>query len=108
MQKISILILGGYGAVGRHLSGLLLKETNVDVVIAGRHKDKADTFAALLNRDFSGGRASARYADASDEKSLATAFRKVDLVILAATSPMRVKQIARAALAAKCDYLDIL
>ena len=38
MQKIRVLILGGYGGAGSSISRLLLQETDCDIVVAGRHK----------------------------------------------------------------------
>jgi saccharopine dehydrogenase-like NADP-dependent oxidoreductase len=38
MQKIRVLILGGYGGAGSSISHLLLQETDCDIVVAGRHK----------------------------------------------------------------------
>lgn len=48
MKKI--LVLGGYGLTGGHLSRLLLEHTNAE--IAGRNPQKAETMAAALNRSF--------------------------------------------------------
>ncbi|MFA6457302.1 MAG: saccharopine dehydrogenase NADP-binding domain-containing protein, partial [Bacteroidota bacterium] len=108
MNKTTILLLGGYGGVGRTLATLLLQETEVLLIIAGRHKEQADAVAAKLNQQFPGTRVSSRYADASKPESLLTAFQEVQLVIVLITVPALVKQIAQAALAAGCDYMDIL
>jgi hypothetical protein len=108
MEQKVILILGGYGGVGRSLSRLILRETDAAVIIAGRRKEKAEEFAQALKEEFSGSRVSARYADASDQKSLADAYQGVDMVLVTATTPQYLKQIAGAALKAGCDYLDIL
>jgi len=108
MEDTTILILGGYGGVGRSLSRLILRETDAAVIIAGRRKEKAEEFAQALRKEFSGNRVSARYADASDQKSLADAYRGVDMVLVTATTPHYLTQIARTALKAGCDYLDIL
>jgi saccharopine dehydrogenase (NAD+, L-lysine-forming) len=42
MKTKTILILGGYGGTGRVVSRLLLKETDVDIIIAGRSINKAE------------------------------------------------------------------
>jgi saccharopine dehydrogenase-like NADP-dependent oxidoreductase len=104
----SILILGGYGGVGRFLARLLLRETQVDLIIAGRRKEKADAFAAVLQREFLHSRVSSLYADASNQESLINAFGGVRLVIVLTTTPDFIKQIGQAALLSGCDYLDIL
>lgn len=108
MKNKTVLILGGYGGVGRALARLLLREIKVDIIIAGRRKDKADEFAAILQKEFPGDRVSARSADASNEASLLEAFREVQLVIVLTTTPTLVKQVGHAALVSGCDYLDIL
>lgn len=108
MEDKAILILGGYGGVGRSLSRLILRETDAAVIIAGRRKEKAEEFAQALTEEFSASRVSARYVDASDQKSLAHACRGVDMVLVTATTPQYLKQIAGAALKAGCDYLDVL
>jgi hypothetical protein len=103
-----LLLLGGYGGVGRTLARVLLQETNAEIIIAGRHKEKADEVAAMLNREFPGDRAIACYADASNQVSLIKTFRDIRLVIVLTTTPDLIKPIGKAALAAGCDYLDIL
>ena len=108
MKSNRVLILGGYGSVGRPLTRLLLQETQVKLIIAGRRKEKADEFAAALNQEFPGNRASSRYADASDQASIIEAFQGVQLVVVLTTTPNLVKQIGHAALISGCDYLDIL
>lgn len=107
-MKKTILILGGYGGVGKSLSRLLLKETNVEVIISGRRKEKAEKIAAQLNKEFPGDRVTSRYADASNQKSLIKAFQDVQLVIVLSNTPDLIKQIGEAAIVSGCDYLDIL
>jgi NAD(P)-dependent dehydrogenase (short-subunit alcohol dehydrogenase family) len=63
MNKKTILILGGYGGVGKSLCNLLLLETDVNLIVAGRSEAKAEEFARILNQKHEGNRASARYAD---------------------------------------------
>ena len=106
-SKKPILILGGYGSMGKSLSYLLLRETTVDIIIAGRQKEKAEEFAVSLNEKFPN-RVTSCYADASNQKSLIKAFQGVQLVIVLTTTPNLIKQIGSAALVAGCDYLDIL
>jgi len=108
MNNKTILILGGYGGVGKSLCRLLLKETHVDLVVAGRRKEKAEEFAGILNTECEGSRVSARYADATDPDSLKDAFQGVDMVVVTTTTPQYVKQIAQVAMAAESDYLDVL
>jgi uncharacterized protein YbjT (DUF2867 family) len=80
MKNKPVLLLGGYGRVGRSLARLLLKETGAEVIIAGRQKEKADELASSLRQEFPGKRVFSRYADASDRESLLKAFQGVQLI----------------------------
>ena len=108
MGGVSILLLGGYGAVGKVLARLILQETQVDLIIAGRRLARAQDFVHQLQQEFPPHRVTARYADAADRDSLLTAFQQVHLVIVLTTTPHLIAQIGQAALTAGCDYVDIL
>lgn len=107
MNSKTFLILGGYGHTGRPLARLLLQETDVRIVLAGRSRQKAQASAAECNRDFPGERAAGSMADASDPASLEGAFQGIDLVIVASSTARYAGEVASAALAAGIDYLDI-
>ena len=98
MKKNTVLILGGYGVVGRAMSRLLLKETQANVIIAGRRKERADEFAAALRQEIPGNRVDSRRADATNQASLIEAFRGVRLVVVLTTTPNFIRQIGQAAL----------
>jgi len=106
MQKIRVLILGGYGGAGRSISRLLLQETDCDIVVAGRHKAKALDLSERLNAEFPG-RALGVFADASQSESLKLALQGVNLIISASTSLDYVEVVAKASLQENIDYLDI-
>jgi len=108
MNSNTVLILGGYGGIGRPLARLLLEETPVDLVIAGRNAKRAEEVAVGLRRDFPGRAVTSRYADASNQESLLDAFQGVRFVVVTTTTPALVKQIASAALACGSDYLDTM
>ncbi|MCX6153648.1 MAG: saccharopine dehydrogenase NADP-binding domain-containing protein [Candidatus Kapabacteria bacterium] len=108
MNNKKILILGGYGAVGRRLARLILNELDANIVIAGRREDKAEEFAVMLNKEFPGKRVNYCFADASDLSSLNNAFAAVQLVLVSTTTPEYINIIAQAALESGCDYMDIL
>jgi len=108
MDTKRILLLGGYGAVGRTFAKLLLQETLAEIIIAGRREDKAKSFAESLAKEFPDRNISSRFADASVYSSLVKAFQNIDLVVVLTTTPPLIKQIGKAALEANCDYLDIL
>jgi saccharopine dehydrogenase-like NADP-dependent oxidoreductase len=105
--NMTILVLGGYGGTGRVFCRYFLKETGVQVIVAGRRLDQAEELARTLGKEFSPERVSARFADASDVESLRKAFHNIDLVLVAATTTQWARQIAETAIESGIDYLDI-
>ncbi|PPD57290.1 saccharopine dehydrogenase family protein [Dehalogenimonas etheniformans] len=104
---MKILILGGYGMTGRLLARYLLEQTECEVVIAGRHLDKALSYAQELNSKFEGNRASAGRIDASSKNDLVEGLRGVDMLVAAAPTTNYAEVVIRAAIESKVDYLDI-
>jgi saccharopine dehydrogenase (NAD+, L-lysine-forming) len=102
-----ILILGGYGQTGRPLAYHLLQESPLELIIAGRDLAKAETFAGQLNATFSSGRVCAMRVDAASAESLRAALHGVDLLVVAAPTTRYAETVARAALEAGVDYLDV-
>ena len=102
-----LLILGGYGHTGRLIARLLLAETQLDLVLAGRHVDRAQALAAELNRAFAGERVRACWADAAEHDSLLRQFMAVDFVVVASSTATYATTVAQAALTAGIDYLDV-
>jgi saccharopine dehydrogenase (NAD+, L-lysine-forming) len=107
MNHKTILILGGYGNTGRPLARLLLQESDVHLVLAGRNLEKARVHAEELNHAFEGNRVRGSYADASDLLSLRRALEGIDFVVVASSTSQFTRQVATAALEARIDYLDI-
>lgn len=89
--------MGGYGGAGKSIACLLPKETDLDLIIAGRHTDLAQNFSNNLNREF-GDRTIGAYVDASNPASLSSAFRDVDMVIAASTTTQYVESTAKSAI----------
>ena len=86
----------------------LLEATDADVVVAGPSAAKAEALATVLNREHRGRRASPVVADASDARQLAGVFADAGFVVDATPSIMtQVQTIAKAAIAAQVDCLDI-
>ncbi len=102
-----ILILGGYGQTGKPLACHLLQESTAEVVLGGRNLEKALALAGQLNARYPGERASAVRVDAADAESLRAALRGVDLLVAAAPTTRHAETVARAALEAGADYLDV-
>jgi NAD(P)-dependent dehydrogenase (short-subunit alcohol dehydrogenase family) len=107
-RKKQILVLGGYGGVGRVLSKDLLKFTDSDITIAGRNQGKAIKLATILANDYPDRIIRSAYADVSHKGSLISAFKGNDLIIVTTTTPDMIDQIAEAAIEAGSDMIDIL
>ncbi len=107
MKNRKLLILGGYGNTGRPLGRLLLGETAVDLVLAGRNLAKAEATAADLNAQFGGQRVTGIFVDAAEPSSLRQAFAGVDMVVVASSTVEYAGNVATAALEAQIDYLDV-
>jgi hypothetical protein len=88
-----VLILGGYGAVGREVAAALVDDT--EVVVAGRH---ADTVPSVPG-------AAMRRVDGADPASVVEALDGVDVVVMCAE--VANVQIARLTLERGIDYLDV-
>ncbi len=99
----TIFILGGYGATGRPLTKHLLAETRYNIVVAGRHLDKAQSFVDSLQDP----RLIARQVDGADAASLKRSLQGADLLLVAAPTTHHTETVVRAALDAGMDYLDV-
>ena len=108
MNEESIVILGGYGSTGWRIAQLLLQETAVNVVLAGRNRDKAQAEAERLNKSYPGKRAGGAYADAAEPAGLKTLFSEASMVVVASSTAEYTADVAGAAMEAGIDYLDVL
>lgn len=97
-----ILVIGGYGEVGREMSRLLAKVPDVHLVVAGRDEAKARALAEPLG-------ASWRRVDVSDAAQLPQALEGVQTVINAFSGPFTGVPLSlpEAALAAGVHCLDV-
>lgn len=107
MAAKTLLILGGYGHSGFPIARLLLRFTEVRLILAGRALTKAQEAADTLNREFPGNRVQAAYADASDPATMCGVFNEADLVISASSAPQYRGRVAETALRVNRDYCDI-
>ncbi|MGG6312308.1 saccharopine dehydrogenase family protein [Paenibacillus macerans] len=102
-----IVILGGYGTTGQMVAELLLRHTSVQLVLAGRNRQKADAAAAELNLRFGGTRVTGRFADAADSDSLKLLFDDANLAVVASSSSQHAREVAISAMETETDVLDI-
>jgi hypothetical protein len=107
-DRLTILILGGYGTFGGRIAQLLADEPQLDLLIAGRSLAKAERFCAEL-----GGQARARPVLADRDGDLAAQLREAaPHVVVDATGPFQgygehPYRVVEACLAQGCDYLDL-
>ncbi len=106
MQK-KVLILGGYGNTGFLIARLLLQETDVRLIIAGRSLSRAQRAVDELNREFHTDRTTSKQVDAADTNSLEAAFEGVNIVVVASSTIDYVRNVSCATLEAGADYLDV-
>ena len=104
---MKFLILGGYGLTGRLLARHLLEQTDVEVILAGRHPEKAHPLLDELNGTYEGQRASAVRVDAASRPELMRALAGADFLLVAAPTTGHAETVIRAALEAGVDYLDV-
>lgn len=101
-----IIILGGTGQTGRLIAHHLLERSDAIVTIASRRLERAEEVAADLGRERPD-RVKAAAVDAADAASLAIALAGQTLLVVAAPTTAHVATVARAALDAGVDYLDV-
>jgi NAD(P)-dependent dehydrogenase (short-subunit alcohol dehydrogenase family) len=107
MNTKRILILGGYGSTGLPIARLLLENTDVSIVLAGRNLEKADRAAVKLNAEHGENRVTGVYADASDPQGLCEALKGMDMVVVASSTADYAETVIKSALEAGVDYLDV-
>ena len=106
--RLTVLILGGYGAFGGRLAQLLADEPRLTLVIAGRSRAKAQAFCASL-----GGAARIAAAEIDRDGDLGSAFAALAPdVVIDASGPFQAYgddpyRVVRTALAVGADYLDL-
>ena len=106
LQKI--LVIGGYGGVGRNLVELLVANGGFHVTIGGPSTTKGQAFLNQLAGKYSSNSIDFRVVDASSSQSLFHSIDGKDLVVVTATVPDRMEDIARVALHHGADLMDIL
>ncbi len=109
MAEKQVLILGGYGEAGRCLARYILQRTDAKIMIAGRDKVKAKSFAKELNQAYHGERAQGIALDAFNEEAVKRALTGISLFIQAGPAfPVEyVEKLANAVITAKADWLDV-
>ncbi len=105
---MKILLMGGYGNVGKFLSELILKNTDFTITLAGRNIEKANEQQRRLSKKFSIDRIKSRQINAAEVDSLINSFQETDFIINSASTVQFTNNIIEALLKTKKDYLDLL
>ncbi len=103
-----ILVIGGYGGVGKALVKCLAASSNCNVIIGGPDLEKSKVLRTELISQYPEAAIEAAHLDATDKNSLLQLFKQVDLAIVTATLPDHIGIIAEAALESSVDLIDIL
>jgi saccharopine dehydrogenase-like NADP-dependent oxidoreductase len=74
MQEQRILIVGGYGIVGKDVVKILSKHPDFKIYIAGRNIEKAQIAAAANKCDW-------KYIDVNDNTSIKEALKNINIVV---------------------------
>lgn len=107
MSEETIVLLGGYGNTGKLLARLLLAHTSCWLVLAGRRPERAAALVEVLNGETGELRVRAARADAADGDSLRHVLAEASWLIVASSTAQYTETVARAALAAGCNYFDL-
>jgi hypothetical protein len=100
-----VLIIGGYGNFGSYIARALASDENIQLVIGGRNKGKADAFAASLCATNP-----AEHCVLDIEGDLESRLREVlPEVVIHTTGPFQMQdhRVAKAAIACGSHYLDL-
>ena len=107
MTGARALIVGGSGLAGGYIASALLENAEAFVVLGARDEGRLKDAAAKLEPKHGTDRVSTVLVDAADPDSLKRAAAGADLVVLAAQAKQHGAAIARAALDAGADVIDI-
>lgn len=103
-----LVVLGGYGLLGRVLVRRVLAHTQARVRVVGRREAPAQALVAELAQEFGADRIDARRADAARADEVAQACHGADWLLIALDSDAHLETVMEGALAAKVSIIDLL
>lgn len=96
----TVLVVGGYGAVGSELCRILSRDSGIDLVVAGRDGEKASRLATELDAGW-------RVVDVTDPDACASGLEDVDVVVNCFVDVVEPSlDLPEAAIASGICYLD--
>jgi len=101
-----IFILGGTGGSGSLIARHILEQSDAEITIAGRRRQKAQQLADDLSRLYPG-RVAVAALDAADQSALRAAAAGHSLLVIAAPLTAQTEKMARFAIAAGLDWFDL-
>ena len=104
----NVLIIGGYGGVGKNLVELLAEEGLHNIFIGGRNREKGEALRNKLLKKYPQANIQFKEVDACSARSLHAAMDGINLAVVTATVPDYMEEIARVAIQQKVDLMDIL
>ncbi len=99
---MKILVLGGYGEMGKIVVIDLFETFNGEIIVAGRNKEKAELFA----NSFKNKKVKWVHIDINQSKELTKTLSNCDVVINTTQYNMNLK-VMEAALTARIHYIDL-
>jgi len=102
-----IVIVGGYGAFGAHAAERLAREPDLEIVIAGRSREKAQAHARALSHTAKAKISWARLDATRTSGDEIAALQAT--VLINASGPFQEQRydLAQACIAARCHYIDL-
>lgn len=99
---MKILVLGGYGEMGKIIVIDLFETFNGEIIVAGRNKEKAEQFA----NSFKNKKVTWIKADINQQEELTNILNNCDVVINTTQYSMNLK-VMESALSAQVNYIDL-
>jgi hypothetical protein len=104
-----ILVLGGYGNFGRLICDALVRRSDVELIVAGRRRDKAEKYCDFLKAGGAGCPVSALEIDILSSQFLQTLQEIRPDVVIHTCGPFQGQDyhVPRACVLAGCHYIDL-
>ena len=109
-MSFRVLILGGYGNFGARITRRLAQDAMIEVIIAGKNREQARSYAEQLNREVPHARATAITCDLQQPSSLLAAIQQTQCqLVINTVGPFQQHDfcVAATVITAGVYYLDL-